>query len=173
MAINFPEGTQNFPGSVHRWFYDEDAAHRAIGIGNSWYTIPGISLNVACQQASNRLLILPSVTWSASAVSMEVGFAIHANGSKIGVGNYGTPGSGILDQVAHGMGDTSSAHVSWKMAQWQQHLVYHPNTTSTVTYTLQIRGRSSGTVNINRQDSISTDEGFTGHSELLILELEA
>ena len=173
MAIVFPTGTQGFPGVAHRFFYDEDDQHRSIGIANNWTQVPGLSLNVATQNTSNRLLIMPSISWSCNTTSAEVGFAVHANGSALGVGTSGVTGSNVLDRVAYGIGDTSNAHVGWKMTQWQQHVLYHPNTTSTVTYTIYIRGRSSATVNTNRLDSISSAEGFTGHSELLILELEA
>ena len=173
MAINFPTGTQGFPGVAHRFFYADDGQHRSLGIGNNWTQIPGLALNAATQNTSNRLLIMPSVSWSANTTNLEVGFAITANGTPIGVGTSGVTGSNVLDRVAYGIGDTSNAHVGWKMTQWQQHLLYHPNTTSTITYTIYIRGRSSGTVNINRLDSISSLEGFTGHSELLIMELEA
>ncbi len=150
MAIVFPEGTQNYPGVAHRFFYDEDVAHRAMSVGNNWYQIPGIELNIATRQASNRLMFLPSLSYCCSTINMEVGFAICQNGSRIGVGTGGTVGVDALDRVAYGIGDAADSHTGWKMAQWQQSLVYHPNTTSTITYSIQIRCRSSGTVNINR-----------------------
>ena len=194
MAINFPEGTQNYPGRIHRAYHAIKTDTQLISISsqgeNTWYDISSLSIAVAPRSSSNVLIGTMHVQAIDDSGANDCGcmlrFADSAGNSH---GVAGPSGSrvrmscgSIYSYSAYQNGNSSYDYL---VNSYSASFYYEPNSTSSVTYKVQCRAgdatrtdnsvfinRSRSDPNVNLSDGSSA--GWSGRttSSLIIYELE-
>lgn len=194
MAINFPEGTQNYPGRVHRVYQAHKTDTQTISISstgeNVWYDVSSLSIAIAPRSASNVLVGHMHIQAIDDSQHNDCGCMFRfadSDGNGHGVG--AAAGSrlrfscgSMYSFTAYQNGDSSYDYL---INSYSASFYYAPNSTNSVTYKVQGRpGDASHTTNIlyiNRSRSDSnvnqgdgSSAGWQGRccSSMIIYELE-
>ena len=193
MAINFPEGTQNYPGRVHRVYQAHFSSTQQISISstgeNVWYDVTNLSIAIAPRSSSNVLIGTMHIQAIDDSQHNDCGCMFRfadSDGNGHGVGGPGsrirmTCGS-MYSFSAYQNGNTSYDYL---VNSYSGSFYYAPNSTTSVTYKVQGRPgdatRTDNKVYINRSRSDSninvndgSSAGWQGRccSSMIIYELE-
>ena len=196
MAINFPEGTQNYPGRVHRVYSAHFTSTQIISISstgeNVWYDVTNLSIAIAPRSSSNVLIGHMHIQAIDDSDNKDCGCMFRfadSDGNGHGVGGAGsrvrmTCGS-MYSYSAYHSGDNGSSSYDYLVNSYSGSFYYAPNSTNSVTYKVQGRpGDASHTTNtlfINRSRadnnvnvSDGSSAGWQGRacSSMIIYELE-
>jgi len=146
MAINFPEGTQDFPAKILQ-VVREFKTNQANFSSGTLHDVPGLQPYITPQSSSNKILIMTDVAIANTSGGVRAAARVIRS-----VGGSDTN----LDQ-----GDSAGSKTR---TQWVSHLLNlnggflranillldSPNTTSEIRYKFQIQRIDGGTVSINR-----------------------
>ena len=129
----------------------------------SFSEIPGLTVSITPQSASNKILIIPSVQMTANSGHRH-GFKLLRGSTDIFFGDA----NGSNQRVTSFQGNVPTSA--------NRHTVLcldEPNTTSAITYSLQIRGEGGSTdIFINRPQSTNTGgDFFSGVSTITAMEV--
>lgn len=194
MAINFPEGTQNYPGRVHRVYQAHFKSTQQISISsqgeNVWYDVTDLSIAIAPRSSSNVLIGHMHIQAIDDSQHNDCGCMFRfADSAGNGHGVGAAAGSRVrfscgsmYSYTAYQNGDTSYDYL---VNSYSGSFYYAPNSTNSVTYKVQGRaGDASHTTNIlfinrSRADnnvnvSDGSSAGWQGRScsSMIIYELE-
>ena len=140
MAINFPEGTQDFPSKIIQTKWSINGARWSVN-STSWNDVSGLSVAITPGSTGSRILIIVNM----GAGGTDIGNFDHGQAHRIlRNGN---------DCNILGNSDGSRQRIAMKGSGWAynaDHMgggvgiigVDHPSTTSSVTYKLQVKCQS-------------------------------
>ena len=194
MAINFPEGTQNYPGRVHRVYHAIKTDVQQISISSSgenvWYDVSSLSIAIAPRSTSNVLIGQMHIQAIDDSQNNDAGCMFRFAGSD---GNGHGVGAAAGSRVRFSCGSMYSfsayqnANTSYDylINSYSASFYYAPNSTSSVTYKVQGRpgdathttntlfiNRSRADNNVNLSDGSSAGWQGRAQSSLIIYELE-
>ena len=192
MAINFPEGTQNYPGRIHRVYHAAKTDTQQISISstgeNVWYDVSSLSIAIAPRSSSNVLIGHMHIQAIDDSQNNDCGCMFRFADSA---GNGHGVGAASGSRVRFSCGSMYSynayqaANHDYLVNSYSASFYYAPNSTSSVTYKVQGRpGDASHTTNtlfINRSRmdnnvnlSDGSSAGWQGRaaSSMIIYELE-
>ena len=194
MAINFPEGTQNYPGRVHRVYQAHKTDTQQISISSTgetvWYDVSSLSIAIAPRSSSNVLIGHMHIQAIDDSNNNDCGCMFRfadSDGNGHGVG--AAAGSrlrfscgSMYSYTAYQNGDTSYDYL---INSYSASFYYAPNSTNSVTYKVQGRpgdatytantlfiNRSRADNNVNPSDGGSAEWQGRACSSLIIYELE-
>lgn len=75
MAVNFPEGTQNFPSKLVDYDYAQSGAEESFAVGNADYPRTTYIVQVEFKNNSDITFLNARINWGCSDVNEEVGFS--------------------------------------------------------------------------------------------------
>ena len=193
MAINFPEGTQNYPGRVHRVYHATKTDTQQISISSSgenvWYDVSSLSIAIAPRSSSNVLIGHMHIQAIDDSQHNDNGcmfrFADSAgNGHGVGAAAGSRVRFSCGSMYSYGAYQVSSHH-DYLVNSYSASFYYAPNSTSSVTYKVQGRpgdathttntlfiNRSRSDNNVNLSDGSSAGWQGRAASSLVIYELE-
>ena len=130
MAINFPEGTQNFPCKIVQVVsgtYSTQVSQASNGSANPQTTLTdtGLSAAITPKQASNKVLVL---------VTQQYGFD---NNDRQNHWNFllrDASNNVLYNTTSGGEGSLRYKMLAAFYSYWNLSLLHHPNTTSSFTY---------------------------------------
>ena len=194
MAINFPEGTQNYPGRVHRVYHAHKTDTQQISIASSgenvWYDVTSLSIAIAPRSSSNVLVGHMHIQAIDDSQHNDCGCMFRfadSDGNGHGVGaadgqRIRMSCGSIYSYSAYQNGNTSYDYL---INSYSASFYYAPNSTNSVTYKVQGRAgdatHTTNTLYINRSRSDNnvnvsdgSSAGWIGRccSSLIIYELE-
>ena len=194
MAINFPEGTQNYPGRIHRVYHVLKSDTQQISISsngeNVWYDVSGMDITIAPRSGNNVLIGHMHIQAIDDSQHNDCGCMFRfadSDGNGHGVG--ATAGSRIrfscgsmYSYSAYQNGNTSYDYL---LNSYSGSFYYAPNSTTSVTYKVQARpgdatyttntlfiNRSRADNNVNVSDGSSAGWQGRAASSMIIYELE-
>ena len=192
MAINFPEGTQNYPGRIHRVYHAIKTDAQQISISSSgenvWYDVSSLSIAIAPRSTSNVLIGTMHMQAIDDSGANDTGCMFRfADSAGNGHGVAAAYGSRV--RMSCGSIYAYNAHQTgnhdYLVNSYSASFYYAPNSTSSVTYKVQCRPgdatRTDNIVFINRSRSDpdvnvsdGSSAGWSGRtaSSLIIYELE-
>ena len=125
--------------------------------------ITGLSVSITPTSASNKILVIASVTASNDAATIQGGTRITRNGTAVFVGD--TAGNRISGQMI----DVTNADST--VTQGVSFLD-SPATTSALTYAVQARNSAAGTFYVNRSENDTNDVNhYRGASSITVMEV--
>jgi hypothetical protein len=165
MAINFPEGAQNYPGSIVQVVNMLEGTPIST-TSTSWQTI--MSATITPKASGNRILIIITGTVGASSTAATAQ-SVYRGSTKILSGDAvsGTTAS----SGPTGYGGSSDGNNNEAVAISG---VDSPNTTSSVTYYYKFRSPQGTTVRVNDLGSASRNASYsqTSQSSIVLMEFE-
>ena len=192
MAINFPEGTQNYPGRVHRVYQAHFTSTQQISISsvgeNVWYDVTNLSIAIAPRSSSNVLIghmHIQAIDDSANADNGCMFRFADSAGNGHGVGNSGSRVRMTCGSMYSYGAYQVNQNWDYLVQSYSGSFYYAPNSTTSVTYKVQGRpgdashttntlfiNRSRADSNINQSDG--NNAGWQGRccSSMIIYELE-
>ena len=140
MAINFPEGTQNLPTNIVQTRSSISAGRYSVNSGN-WSDVTGMSVSITPGNTASRILVIVSM----GAGGTDIGNFDHGQAHRIlrngNDCNILVNSDGIRQRIA--MKGSGWAYNADHMGGGVGIIgVDHPNTTSSVTYKLQVKCQS-------------------------------
>jgi hypothetical protein len=118
----------------------------------SFTTITGLTATITPSSASNKILIIASITGTQDVGVNDVFFGLFRDSTQIGLGDASSTRTRATFQI-------SSSQGSWGVTGGANHLD-SPSSTSAITYSIKCRQGVSGNVYVNRTssdaDSVST-----------------
>ena len=166
MAINFPEGTQNFPSKIVQ-VVATPKYNTFSTSSNSFTDVTGLSVSITPKSSSNKVLVMVDIKVGSSTNGAEYFARLLRNGSLIYGGN-----SSSREECFYGTEDTED---EFRMDHAGANFLDSPNTTSATTYKVQIRNNNTGhTIYINRTGADSNTSGYPRTaSSIIAMEVEA
>jgi len=165
MAINFPEGTQNFPARVIRVVSDSSDTHQTNLASQQWHTISNLAATLVPLSSNCKVLVLAQISWHLNS-NNEVAFRIQRSTggvlTTIGVGS-GTNLQGV--SFDHNPGSSG-----WQVNTTPLMFLDSPNTSTSVTYTVQAYGQT-GNLWINRSQNTTGTDSVAATSTITALEI--
>ena len=194
MAINFPEGTQNYPGRIHRVYHALKSDTQQISIASSgenvWYDVSSLSIAIAPRSTSNVLIGHMHIQAIEDTDHNDCGCMFRFADSD---GNFHGVGAAAGSRVRFSCGSMYSfgayqdggSQWDYLIHSYSASFYYAPNSTSSVTYKVQGRpgdatrtdntvwiNRSRNDSNVNPSDGSSAEWQGRACSSLIIYELE-
>ena len=194
MAINFPEGTQNYPGRVHRVYHAAKTDTQTISIASSgenvWYDVSSLSIAIAPRSTSNVLIGHMHIQAIDDSDHNDCGCMFRfadSDGNGHGVG--AAAGSRLRfscgSMYSFGAYQDGGSQWDYLIHSYSASFYYAPNSTNSVTYKVQGRpgdashttntlfiNRSRADNNVNPSDGGSAEWQGRACSSLIIYELE-
>lgn len=139
--------------------------------GNNFYTVPGLSVTITPSSTTNKILLTPSLYAGVSSYQMKFRFLRNGTPVILGAGEGGRPvTTGVVNSY-----DTTSAQ-QYQLSFIGGTYMDSPNTTSAVTYDVQMAAYDTQTVYLNRnaawQNSIAGGYDATPVSTLTVMEIK-
>lgn len=138
-----------------------------ISTATGWNDIGGLSVTITPSSSTSKILVIARVSGCGQSATTHVQLRLLRGATEIGSGNpegSNTPCFGFLP--TGGSGD--------QMYNATAHILDSPSTTSPITYKVQFRNNNStGTIYINRANSLGTPSYPLATSELTLLEIAA
>ena len=166
MAINFPEGTQNFPCKIIQVDHVAKTDYSTFSSSSdSFHDV--MSASITPKSSSNKVLMQWNSNYSTNNDNQRGGFRILRGSTAIGVG--ASEGNRIQTATVNMIVERNS-----ESKQVSQVLVDSPSTTSSTTYKLQVIAESgAGIISINRSESSSdSNTHYRGSSNIVLMEVE-
>jgi len=172
MAINFPEGTQDFPSKICDMKFAEFSGtqssyiHTSGNTDTAWDNITNLVISHACKSTSNRVLLQYQIGATADSNNNDSGnnfrFYNNTDSHHIGVGE--NSGNRLRCTTSNNYAG------SWTWEYWTfvhyGSYIWHPNSTSTKQYTVQFNpGDATSTSNgthINRPHNRANNDASGG-----------
>ena len=170
MAINFPEGTQNFPSKILQVQSVTKTDRYSATSNNSSQQITGLAVSITPQSSSNKVFIMYTVHTAVggSYGGQAIRLVRNNNTFICAPTSYGNRNTGTSKCIG------SAPNREYPFPT-NQHFLDSPNTTSSTTYSLHHfdpSGYNSIVVNGNMNDSNDLGYGrFT--SSITVMEIEA
>tara|TARA_B100000900_G_C20532386_1_gene696879 strand:+ start:624 stop:1142 length:519 start_codon:yes stop_codon:yes gene_type:complete len=137
------------------------------GSGGSYNTVTGLTVTITPTDSSNNILVIPSVNMAANSGHRH-GFKLMRGGTQIFIGNANSSNQRVTVFQGNPPTSANSYHYSPLCLD-------DPNTSSAVTYSIQIIGESnSSDIFINRPQSSNTGgDFFRGVSTITAMEVSS
>ena len=166
MAINFPEGTQNYPCKIVQ-VVATPKYNTFSTSSNSFVDVNDLNVTITPKSSSNKILIMVDIKCGSSTNGAEY-FARLLRGSTL---IYGGNSSG-REECFYGTEDTED---QFRMDHAGANFLDSPSTTSATTYKVQIRNNNTGhTIYINRTGADTNSGGYPRTaSSIIAMEVEA
>jgi len=166
MAINFPEGTQNFPCKIIQVVHVAKTDYSTFSASSGTFH-DVMSASITPKSSSNKVLVQWNSNYSTNNDNQRGGFRILRGSTAIGVG--ASEGNRIQTATVNMIVERNS-----ESKQVSQVLVDSPSTTSSTTYKLQVIAESgAGIISINRSESSSdSNTHYRGSSNIVLMEVE-
>ncbi len=166
MAINFPEGTQNYPCKIIQVV----ATHKTNTFStssNSFTDVNDLNVSITPKSSSNKILIMVDIKCGSSINGAEY-FARLLRGSTLIYGGN----SSSREECFYGTEDTED---QFRMDHAGANFLDSPGSTSQQTYKVQIRNNNtSHTIYINRTGADTNSSGYPRTaSSIIAMEVEA
>ena len=167
MAINFPEGTQNFPCKIVQVVHAAKTDYSTYTASSGTFH-DVLSASITPVSSSNKVLVQWSSNYSVNNSNQRGGFRMLRGSTAIGIGD--AEGSRIRTATVNMIVERNT-----EAKQASQVLLDSPSTTSSTTYKLQVVAESgAGIISINRSESSSnSDTHYRGSTNLVLMEVEA
>ena len=194
MAINFPEGTQNYPGRIHRIYQAHKTDTQQISISSAgetvWYDVSSLSIAIAPRSTSNVLIGHMHIQAIEDSGANDCGcmfrFADSAgNGHGVGAAADSRLRFSCGSMYSFGAYQDGGSQWDYIIHSYSASFYYAPNSTTSVTYKVQGRpgdatrtdntlfiNRSRADSNVNPSDGSSAEWQGRACSSLIIYELE-
>ena len=131
--------------------------------------IPNLSLSITPSSASSKILIMASVCYGSTHINNYGSGYIMRDSTDIAVG---TTATGNRQNVSFPLNLVGAGNETYKLHQSSVTFLDSPNSTSAITYKVQVRHDVDGTMYINRSGTDSdADYGHRGISTLTIMEV--
>lgn len=157
MAVNFPEGTQNFPSKLVDYDYVQSGAEENFAVGNADYVRTTYILQVEFKNNSDIIFLNARMGWSCSDNGEEVGFSWYYRSGTSGGWTRLTQNNATGDVFNGREGTVLTTHdIDWNaMVGYQMSVMdvwANMNTTGVYQFCVGVSGHSntSSTMYINR-----------------------
>ena len=131
--------------------------------------VTNLSLDITPSSTSSKILIMASVCYGSTDANVYGSGYLMRDSTDIGVG---TTATGSRQNISFPLSMSGAGNEAYKVYQHSISFLDSPNTTSQVTYKVQVRHDVNGTMYINRSGSDSNaDYGHRGISTLTIMEI--
>ena len=171
MALNFPEGTQNFPTKIIQVLSAEKTTSFSTS-SNSFVDVTGLSVSITPKSSSNKVLVFIDLKWGQSTDDGEFFARAVRNSTAVYVG---TGSVGNRTPCFFGIEDTNEGS-RFQLTQASAIFLDSPNTTSSTTYKVQVKlnATSGQTITLNRvQEDTNHAYNPAAASSILVMEVEA
>lgn len=167
MAINFPEGTQNFPCKIVQVVHAAKTDYSTYTASSGTFH-DVLSASITPVSSSNKVLVQWNSNYSVNNDNQRGGFRMLRGSTAIGVGD--AEGNRIRTATVNMIVERNS-----EAKQASQVFLDSPSTTSSTTYKLQVIAESSaGIISINRSESSGdSNTHYRGSTNLVLMEVEA
>ena len=194
MAINFPEGTQNYPGRVHRVYQAHKTDTQQISISSTgetvWYDVSSLSIAIAPRSTSNVLTGQMHIQAIEDSGANDCGCMFRfgdsaGNGHGVGAADASRLRFSCGSMYSFGAYQDGGSQWDYILHSYSASFYYAPNSTSSVTYKVQGRpgdashttntlfiNRSRADNNVNLSDGGSAGWQGRAASSMIIYELE-
>jgi hypothetical protein len=167
MAINFPEGWQDYPSRFANIAYKYNPTQYTISVNHtSWTNATNCAVSIAPRSTSSQILLMVAVNGVSPNTTM---YRVVRNGTVVG---GGTSGTGSMSNVWAG-----SFYRNSDMNHGHTHTNFYvdsPSTTSAVTYQVQLQADTNSTFYLNHNNNGSNAPiAYHAQSYLVAIELEA
>ncbi len=166
MAINFPEGTQNYPCKIVQVV--STPKYNTFSTASTSFTdVTGLSVSITPKSSSNKVLIMVDTKFGSDTNGAEIFLRLLRGSTLIYAGN-----SSSREECFFGQEDTED---QFRMDQASAVFLDSPSTTSATTYKVQIRNNNSGhTLFINRTGADTNNSAYPRTaSSITAMEVEA
>jgi hypothetical protein len=139
--------------------------------GTSLTDVSGMSVDITPSSASNKIFVLVNITFGGSN-DQYTKYRVLRNGTGIGLGPTGV-GSAIQESFGF---NTDDGHGTYDLYTAVWNYLDSPNTTSALTYKLQVRPMittTSRTWYLNRPENTDDNNRTTGSSSITVMEIKA
>ena len=131
--------------------------------------VTNLSLDITPSSTSSKILIMATVCFGSTDANVYGSGYLMRDSTDIGVG---TSASGSRQNISFPLSMSGAGNEAYKVYQHSISFFDSPNTTSQVTYKVQVRHDVNGTMYINRSGSdANADYGNRGISTLTIMEV--
>ena len=131
--------------------------------------IPNLSLTITPSSTSSKILIMASVCFGGTEANNYGSGYVMRDSTDVAVG---TSATGNRQNVSFPLNLAGAGYVTYKLHQNSVTFLDSPNTTSSITYKVQVRHDTDGTMYINRSGTDSNaDYSHRGISTLTIMEV--
>lgn len=110
MAINFPEGTQNYPSKLVDYDYVQSGAEENFSVSNSDYPRTNYIVEVDFENTSDIIFLNARMSWSCSDTNEEVGFSWYYRSGTSGSWTRLTQSSATGNVLSNREGTVTGAH---------------------------------------------------------------
>jgi len=148
MAINFPEGTQNFPTKVIQIVQGNTTTF--FNTSSSTMADIGLSASITPSSSSNRVLIFGNIG------------GIETSGSNYGGARLLRDSTSIIADIDSGIGFTGDSTRQGTNSSFFMNDT--PSSTSSITYKIQFRCLAGGSISVQTNSS---------RSAIILMEIEA
>ena len=128
---------------------------------STFVALTGLTVTITPQSASNKILVSGFVSFNMANASQNA-LRLKRDSTVIGSGTE----SNAVQALAVGTSNTDRYH------PYPFEILDSPNTTSAITYSLEMAKSQSGTLRINRRDT-SSSSGFSASSAITVMEVAA
>jgi len=166
MAINFPEGTQNYPCKIIQVV--STPKYNTFSTSSTSFTdVSGLSVSITPKSSSNKVLVMVDMKFGSDTNGAEIFARLLRGSTLIYAGNASS-----REECFFGQEDTED---QFRMDQASANFLDSPNTTSATTYKVQIRNNNSGhTLFINRTGADTNNGAYPRTaSSIIAMEVEA
>ena len=167
MAINFPEGTQNFPCKIVQVISAEKTNTFSTS-SNSFVDISDLSLSITPKSSSNKVLVMIDIKFGCSTNGAEIFLQCRRDSTTV----YAGANPSNRQECFFGAEDI---HDQFRMDQASANFLDSPSTTSATTYKVRIRNNNTGhTLYINRTGADTNNGAYPRTaSSIMVMEVEA
>ena len=131
--------------------------------------VTNLSIDITPSSTSSKILIMASVCYGSTDANVYGSGYLMRDSTDIGVG---TTATGSRQNISFPLSMSGAGNEAYKVYQHSITFLDSPNTTSQVTYKVQVRHDVNGTMYINRSGSDANDDyGHRGISTLNIMEV--
>ena len=131
--------------------------------------VTNLSIDITPSSTSSKMLIMASVCYGSTDANVYGSGYLMRDSTDIGVG---TSATGNRQNISFPLSMSGAGNEAFKVYQHSISFLDSPNTTSQVTYKVQVRHDVNGTMYINRSGSdADADYGHRGISTLTIMEV--